>query len=155
MPRSRSRSIESSTCDSISRSESAPQSWMNRSARVDLPWSTCAMIEKFRIRSMAAIEGGRLIIQKGRRAAGGSLGQKALDPGPVERIARQLDAGALEHRDPEPVAPLERRVAADVDGLDDRVRRQQGRELLEQLLAEVAPAAAIDRKSTRLNSSHV
>src|SRR5690554_5451071 len=50
MPRSRSRSMESSTWASISRSLKPPQIWMKRSARVDLPWSMWAMIEKLRIR---------------------------------------------------------------------------------------------------------
>ena len=36
MPRSRSMSIESSTCASISRSDRPPQRWMRRSASVDL-----------------------------------------------------------------------------------------------------------------------
>src|SRR5215216_6452376 len=49
MPRSRSRSMLSRTCASISRSESAPVTSSRRSASVDLPWSMCAMIEKFRI----------------------------------------------------------------------------------------------------------
>src|SRR4051812_26642232 len=49
MPRSRSRSIESSTCSAISRSASPPHIWMKRSASVDLPWSMCAMMEKLRI----------------------------------------------------------------------------------------------------------
>src|SRR6266403_4823452 len=49
MPRSRSRSIESRTCACISRASRPPHSWMNRSANVDLPWSTWAMIEKLRI----------------------------------------------------------------------------------------------------------
>src|SRR5262249_10496002 len=49
MPRSRSRSIESSTCSAISRSASPPHIWMKRSASVDLPWSMSAMIEKFRM----------------------------------------------------------------------------------------------------------
>src|SRR6266581_6978789 len=50
MPRSRSRSIASRTCASISRSCSAPVSSRNRSASVDLPWSMCAMTEKFLMR---------------------------------------------------------------------------------------------------------
>src|SRR5829696_9523286 len=49
MPRSRSRSIASRTCASISRACSAPVSSRNRSASVDLPWSMCAMTEKFRM----------------------------------------------------------------------------------------------------------
>src|SRR5215471_21693560 len=48
MPRSRSRSMESSTCSCISRCESAPVISSRRSASVDLPWSMCAMMQKFR-----------------------------------------------------------------------------------------------------------
>src|SRR5688572_24803583 len=55
MPRSRSRSIESSTCSPISRSASPPHNWMKRSASVDLPWSMCAMIEKLRMRLWAML----------------------------------------------------------------------------------------------------
>ena len=49
MPRSRSRSIESSTCSIISRCDSAPVTSSSRSASVDLPWSMCAMMEKLRM----------------------------------------------------------------------------------------------------------
>src|SRR5438874_4632411 len=48
MPRSRSRSMESRTCSCISRCESAPVISIRRSASVDLPWSMCAMMQKFR-----------------------------------------------------------------------------------------------------------
>src|ERR1700680_612226 len=48
MPRSRSRSIESSTWAVISRWVSAPVSSSKRSARVDFPWSMCAMMQKLR-----------------------------------------------------------------------------------------------------------
>src|SRR5439155_11973344 len=54
MPRSRSMSIESSTCSTISRSARPPVDWISRSASVDLPWSICAMMAKLRIFSMAA-----------------------------------------------------------------------------------------------------
>src|SRR5262245_59146031 len=54
MPRSRSMSMESSTCSTISRSARPPVDWINRSASVDLPWSICAMIAKLRMFSMAA-----------------------------------------------------------------------------------------------------
>ena len=50
-PRSRSSSIESSTCSRISRSLSVSVTSRMRSARVDLPWSMCATIEKLRMRS--------------------------------------------------------------------------------------------------------
>src|SRR5262245_1041240 len=49
MPRSRSNSILSSTCSRISRAASPPQASISRSARVDLPWSICAMIAKLRM----------------------------------------------------------------------------------------------------------
>ncbi len=49
MPRSRSRSMESRTCSCISRCESAPVISRRRSASVDLPWSICAMMQKFRM----------------------------------------------------------------------------------------------------------
>ena len=55
MPRSRSIGFESSTCASISRASRPPQSWMMRSASVDLPWSTWAMMEKLR---MCCMRGG-------------------------------------------------------------------------------------------------
>src|SRR6267154_1783615 len=49
MPRSRSRSMESRTCSCISREVSAPVISSKRSASVDLPWSMCAMMQKFRM----------------------------------------------------------------------------------------------------------
>ncbi|CCC96390.1 protein of unknown function [Azospirillum baldaniorum] len=49
MPRSRSMSMLSSTCSRISRESRPPHCWIRRSARVDLPWSMCAMIEKLRM----------------------------------------------------------------------------------------------------------
>src|ERR1051326_1949861 len=49
MPRSRSRSMESSTCASISRAVRAPVSSSSRSASVDFPWSMCATTEKLRM----------------------------------------------------------------------------------------------------------
>src|SRR5215207_6625775 len=58
MPRSRSSSIESSTCSRISRSDSVWVSSRMRSASVDLPWSMCATIEKLRILPWGCISGG-------------------------------------------------------------------------------------------------
>ena len=43
------RSMESSTCAAISRSDKPPQIWIMRSDSVDLPWSIWAIMEKFRI----------------------------------------------------------------------------------------------------------
>src|SRR6516162_3030684 len=56
MPRSRSISILSSTCSRISRAASPPQTSINRSARVDLPWSICAMIAKLRMSRRGVME---------------------------------------------------------------------------------------------------
>ena len=49
MPRSRSSSILSSSCSSISRCVTALHCSSKRSASVDLPWSICAIIEKLRM----------------------------------------------------------------------------------------------------------
>ena len=51
MPRSRSMSMESSTCSVISRAVSPPVIWISRSASVDLPWSIWATMEKLRMLS--------------------------------------------------------------------------------------------------------
>src|ERR1700741_5257760 len=75
MPRSRSMSMESSTCSTISRSASPPVSWISRSASVDLPWSICATIEKLRMLSMAPDVMARLSI--GRAAGPDSLRREA------------------------------------------------------------------------------
>ena len=78
MPRSRSRSIESSTCASISRSDRPPHSWMMRSASVDLPWSMCAMMEKLRMRS----------IWGGQTSGGGERNKKGT-PGALSNSSKQ------------------------------------------------------------------
>src|SRR5271166_6430239 len=52
MPRSRSMSIESSTCSTMSRSATVPVCWISRSASVDLPWSIWATMAKLRILSI-------------------------------------------------------------------------------------------------------
>src|SRR5207245_8332597 len=60
MPRSRSRSIESSTCARISRASTVCVISRMRSASVDLPWSMWAMIEKLR---MSAWSMGRYSVE--------------------------------------------------------------------------------------------
>src|SRR4051794_38546189 len=54
MPRSRSSSIESSSCGRCLRGSTAPVTSRMRSASVDFPWSMWAMIEKFRMLSAGA-----------------------------------------------------------------------------------------------------
>src|SRR3954464_11677320 len=49
MPRSRSRSIESSSCGRWLRASTVPVSSSMRSASVDFPWSMWAMVEKLRM----------------------------------------------------------------------------------------------------------
>src|SRR5579864_7888472 len=56
MPRSRSRSMESSTWACISRAVSDPVSSSRRSASVDLPWSICAIIAKLRMKAASMSE---------------------------------------------------------------------------------------------------
>src|SRR6185295_15226224 len=51
MPRSRSMSIESRIWSRKSRSSTPPVRWINRSARVDFPWSMWAMMQKLRMSS--------------------------------------------------------------------------------------------------------
>ena len=53
MPRSRSMSIRSRYCGRAARASTTPVSCSIRSASVDLPWSMCAMMQKFRMRSGA------------------------------------------------------------------------------------------------------
>src|SRR5437764_4614997 len=57
MPRSRSMSMESRYCSRMSRASTAPVSSRMRSDRVDLPWSTWAMIERLRMRSRGVVMG--------------------------------------------------------------------------------------------------
>src|SRR6476661_3997768 len=61
MPRSRSISIESSTCSlpAISRSVRPPVIWIRRSASVDFPWSIWATMEKLRMLGMGTVVMGR------------------------------------------------------------------------------------------------
>src|SRR4051794_10870317 len=54
MPRSRSRSMESSSCGRWSRGSTAPVISRMRSASVDFPWSMWAMIEKLRMLAAGA-----------------------------------------------------------------------------------------------------
>src|SRR5215831_2034061 len=74
MPRSRSRSIRSRYWARIVRSSTVWVSSSIRSANVDLPWSICATMQKFRIREMSVattVHGtGRVAGRGGPEAAG-------------------------------------------------------------------------------------
>ena len=61
-PFSRSRSMLSSTCSVMSRSEMAPVNCNRRSASVDLPWSTWAMMQKLRMWSVILLSGGESFV---------------------------------------------------------------------------------------------
>src|SRR5215212_4557933 len=58
MPRSRSISIESRIWLVMSRAATVPVNWISRSAKVDLPWSIWATMEKLRILERSGICGG-------------------------------------------------------------------------------------------------
>ena len=83
MPRSRSSSIESSSCSRISRSDTAPVSSRMRSASVDLPWSMCAMIAKLRIRSCSTAP--NVLIRAGPAAAAVPRARGSRAPGTPRR----------------------------------------------------------------------
>ena len=55
IPRSRSISIVSRSCACISRCAIVPVASNNLSAKVDLPWSMCAIMQKFRTLSLCFI----------------------------------------------------------------------------------------------------
>src|SRR5438874_2630852 len=100
MPRSRSRSIESSSCSRISRAETASVISRMRSASVDLPWSMWAMIEKLRILlwSMGVrrwySDGGFFPGSRSRSAAGCGVGGLGCD-GLLDRIVDGVGVGAF------------------------------------------------------------
>src|SRR3954453_9095806 len=87
MPRSRSRSIESSTCSRIWRASTVWVISRMRSASVDLPWSMWAMIEKLRMRdctmwadagwASSAVPGYGPVEPPPRVAGGGAAGPDA------------------------------------------------------------------------------
>src|SRR5690606_31441086 len=110
IPRSRSIGLLSSTCASISRSVRPPQSWMMRSASVDLPWSTWAMMEKLRMNRIASCcMEIRLACDGSGVAAGlGEMGADYRTAPPAPRRARAAPGGR--------VASFRVRVHRDVAG---------------------------------------
>src|SRR5437588_77692 len=109
MPRSRSRSIESSTCARMSRGSTVCVSSRMRSASVDLPWSMWAMIEKLRMRRWSAM--GVAFEDMPRGAVAGEVAVGGPELGEVVDVHehdRDLGgtAGARE-RDQEGIAVLE------------------------------------------------
>src|SRR4051794_40778444 len=128
IPRSRSRSIESSTWARIDRGSTVLVISRMRSASVDFPWSMWAMIEKLRMCAWSAMA-ARLRIGAGRR--GGSERRDARQRlvvgdgdavaagvlGPVERAVGAGEQGGVglalhRHRD------ADRDRHAEVGGID-------------------------------------
>src|SRR3954469_15386825 len=109
MPRSRSRSIESSTCARMYRGSTVCVISRMRSASVDFPWSMWAMIEKLRMWSCAAMRPSRI---------GGGSARAPAQP-PHDDLLEPLGLGnALhQHRGRVDGEPRERR---DADGHDLR-----------------------------------
>src|SRR3954466_10486998 len=102
--RSRSRSIESSSCSRMSREATVWVISRMRSARVDFPWSMWAMIEKLRMRLWSdkrppRIEGALDPLRRDRRDRERAVGEEAVaveGDRPAQRlrpaIGRQIEA---------------------------------------------------------------
>src|SRR5262249_24688239 len=103
IPRSRSSSIESSSCSRISRPVTVSVSSRMRSARVDLPWSMWAMIEKLRI-LLWSIENG------GERGA-----MKSYDTATIAELER-----------PDGWSPIRKRLGIQAFGVNARTAREAG-----------------------------
>src|SRR4051794_33867923 len=120
IPRSRSRSIESSSCSRMSREATVWVISRMRSARVDFPWSMWAMIEKLRMRLWSdkrppRIEGGPRAPGSGRVSGGGRAAEPAGD-----QAAQLLGLGQLHREDDRGVGDRGRREpAADGEDLTD------------------------------------
>src|SRR5436190_8796897 len=79
----------SRTCASISRACRAPVTSRKRSARVDLPWSMCAMTEKLRMKRWSMSRGRTLpLIERQQRLR--VLRPDVISPGPDQAIVRVL-----------------------------------------------------------------
>src|SRR3954447_9684055 len=111
MPRSRSSSIESSSCGRCLRGSTAPVTSRMRSASVDFPWSMWAMIEKLRM------------------LAAGARTRSMLGGGPAQPAADQL-------RDLPRLVDLQREHAGDVDAEADEDPRAQAHDLRDERPAE-------------------
>src|ERR1700728_740529 len=152
MPRSRSRSIESSTWACISRSSRPPHSWMRRSASVDFPWSTCAMMEKLRMRCIERLgrpEGrGARIIALSRT---GPVAQRAQQLGLIEPGTAHRDLIEQQHRYLQAVTPLQLRIGVDIEQPDRRQRmpRTQRLEFMQHVFAEPALGTGQQRQRVR------
>ena len=82
-------------------------------------------------------------VRQGRGSVGAEVPRDALA---VERIRRELDVAVDQHRDPQPVAALERDATVDVDNLERCPTAEQRLELRRDVLAEVATRPAIENE---------
>src|SRR5690606_39483022 len=76
----------------------------------------------------------------------------------VQTCALPISSGGEERRASAPAEPSSQRVGRDQLLLEARgvgLERKDGRVVLRDVDLEVAPGEILDRKSTRLNSSHV
>src|SRR5207249_6264609 len=130
MPRSRSRSMPSSTWSDISLFDSAPVSSRIRSDRVVLPWSMWAMMQKLRIRRGSMGPGSEVEAGVGVQGQVGDL--PPLEPsspdlgdhGGVVGRERRTHGEALDPRLARLLghARAQQRVAGDTAGQADRAR---------------------------------
>src|SRR4051794_9914809 len=145
IPRSRSRSIESSTCARMSRDSTVCVISRMRSASVDFPWSMWAMIEKLRMRDWSAM--GRC---KGRAEA--SLGpeseQATEERQPACREARDLLG--LPDAQPQHGAGVDDRTEGQAAAHRDHLTENRAAEdLIEQ-----RPRDPADRAEDRRRAAH-
>ena len=104
IPRSRSRSIESSTCARIARGSTVFVISRMRSASVDFPWSMWAMIEKLRMCAWSAM---RRVTGYGARR-GVPRGRRVVERQPDQRVVHERPDRDREHRRAEPDGAAER-----------------------------------------------
>src|SRR5579883_1419572 len=152
MPRSRSRSMASSACSSMSRISIVRVTSSNRSERVVLPWSMCAIMQKLRTLSATSSRCGAVMLVAGE---GLRTNQEVVDhpKDRQQRHERQIDAP---DRRNEPAQRHERRfddhvhvaapTAAQIrhprqDGVHEHHNRVQPNHFVEYL-KEIAPGKA-------------
>src|SRR6267143_4440858 len=151
IPCSRSSSIESSIWSRISRSGTVPVVSSRRSDRVVLPWSTCAMTQKLRMRASSAIANQTRVRRPRSPSAGRTLDVAPLehpegDAAKDERVDREDDErmGLVGQRparqatraaDPSRDVPHEKEIR-DVLEPAEQVREKRDDELLGEVVAE-------------------
>src|SRR5699024_9849325 len=162
IPRSRSMSIRSRYCARITRSSTTPVSCSIRSARVDLPWSMWAMMQKLRSCSGAVALGAMVALAAGVTMGTGlttsGVGGRDRSVPIVPCLLGATRAGCGARRAcacsgaPLGGRPERQQHTHHHDHCHDHAHPEQHRVGQEGAQQPVHPG---DRKSTRLNSSHV